>query len=349
MSYRQPFGDKANLKLMDKKRPVDLMRERGGSANIGTLEDGTIMETLNLSGRVLFIKERSVYEFRLADDIDPNRENPNLPPSSHRLIVNLGTESEIFSRTFLTAKRLFKAEFLPSTIDVTQSLFLTLEIVQELAALEKEIADYLSAEKKLSNEYEDRKNKKLDHATPSIPDIKTRCKTIFQKADQALQAQIDLIRIFYPNFSKTSYYKSFFEFIQTEYGEQDDFTKFFQKILPFILLVRNIRNCLDHRRTETEIKDFELQINANIISPTIEVNYLDSKMQRTSIAEFLPIVTQNLVMIFETTIAYLCSKQSKPNKIFPSEVMLIPEERRINKNIRYAYWSPLGEGGYFHQ
>ena len=128
---------------------------------------------------------------------------------------------------------------------------------------------------------------------------------------------------------RASYYKSFFEFIQTEYGEQDDFTKFFQKILPFILLVRNIRNCLDHRKTETEIKEIELQINANIISPTIEVNYLDSKMQRTSIAEFLPIVTQNLVMIFETTIAYLCSKQSKPNKIFPGQVMLIPEERRI--------------------
>jgi hypothetical protein len=126
---------------------------------------------------------------RMADDIDPNRENPNIPPSSQRLIVSLGTESEIFSRTFLTAKRLFKPEYFPATIDTTQLLFLTLEVVQELAALDKEITDYLNAEMKASDDYEDRKNKKLNHAVPSIPDLKTRCKTVFQKADQAYQAQ----------------------------------------------------------------------------------------------------------------------------------------------------------------
>jgi hypothetical protein len=55
---------------MDKKRPVDLIRDRGGSADIGTSEDGAIMEMENIAGRLLIIKERSVYELIMADDID---------------------------------------------------------------------------------------------------------------------------------------------------------------------------------------------------------------------------------------------------------------------------------------
>ena len=114
---------------MNEEKPIDRMRDRGGRVDIGTSEDGAIIEMLTIGGRILVIKERSVYEMRMADDIDPNRENPNIPPSSQRLIVSLGTEAEMFSRTFLTAKRLFKPENISA--DTTQLLFLTLEVVQE--------------------------------------------------------------------------------------------------------------------------------------------------------------------------------------------------------------------------
>jgi len=335
---------------MDKKRPIDLMRDRGGGADIGTSEDGAIMEMLPIAGRMLVIKERSVYEMRMADDIDPNRENPNVPSSSQRLIVSLGTESEIFSRTFLTAKRLFKSEYFPSTIDTTQLLFLTLDVVQELAALDKEVVYYLNAEKKASDDYEDRKTKKLNHAVPSIPDLKTRCKTIFQKADQAYQAQLALIRIFYPDFSNKFYYTKFFEFIKNKYGEEDSFAKFLQETLPFILLARNIRNCLDHwERTETDIKDFDLQLDLTIISPTIEVNYLESNLDRVALSQFLPSVTENLVAIFENMVAYLSIKNLKADRMMQGQIRFIPEEKRINKHIKYAYWLPLGPEGFYQQ
>ena len=62
---------------MDNKRPIDVKRERGGSADIGSAEDGAIVEMYSIRTRLLIIKERAVYELRLADDIDPNRENPD--------------------------------------------------------------------------------------------------------------------------------------------------------------------------------------------------------------------------------------------------------------------------------
>ena len=91
------------------------------------------------------------------------------------------------------------------------------------------------------------------------------------------------------------------------HGDKVAFIGFLKGIIPFIELTRNIRNCLDHRRTETQIKDFELQQNLDIITPSIEIDYLTSKLDRTSLSSFLPIAKNNLVTIFENMLAHLCN------------------------------------------
>lgn len=334
---------------MSDKRPVDIKRDRGGSVEIGTDADGAIMEMYNLGGRMLVIKEKSIYELRMADDIDPNRENPNLPPSTQKLILPLGTTSEMFSRTFLTARRLFKPEYFTIAFDKSVALSLALEVIQELATLDYEITDYLAAEIKASDDYYERKSKKLDHAVPSVTDIKTRCKTIFQKVDHVSQAQLEIVRMFFSEFNKQSYYRKFLEFIEQNHSDDVPFIEFLKEIVPFIELTRNIRNCLDHRRTETKIKDFELLENLDILTPTIEIEYLSSKLERTPLSSFLPIVRDNLVTIFENMIAHLCSNVLRPGLLMPSRLLIIPEEKRINKFIKFAYWSGLGDGGFYHQ
>jgi hypothetical protein len=334
---------------MSDKKPVDVKRERGGRVDIGSKDDGGIMEMYNMGGRMLVIKERAIYELRLADDIDPERAYPNLPKSTQKLILPLGTESEIFSRTFLTARRLIKAEYFTITIDVNHALALALEVIQELAAMDEEITDYLNAEKKAGDDYEERKSKNLDHAVPSITDIKTRCKTIFQKADHVSQAQMEIIRLFFPDFDKQSYYSKFLEFIEKRFGKKDPFAEFVQDVLPFIELTRNIRNCLDHRRAEIQINDFDLMLNLDILKPTIQIEYLNSKLERTSLSQFLSISKENFAQIFENMIAHLCSKVLKQNRIMPGIILMIPEDKRINKFIKFAYWAPIGEGGYFQQ
>ena len=80
---------------MDKKRPVDKIRESGGSVDIGTEADGAITDMFNLNGRLIIIKEKSIYELIQADEIDPSRENADLPRDIQRLIINLGSDSEL--------------------------------------------------------------------------------------------------------------------------------------------------------------------------------------------------------------------------------------------------------------
>jgi hypothetical protein len=115
-------------------------------------------------------------------------------------------------------------------------------------------------------------------------------------------------------------------------------------------LARNIRNCLDHReRTETDIKDFDLQLDLSIISPTIEINYLESKLNRVALMQFLPSVIENLVAIFENLVAYLSIKNLKSDRLMQGQIRLIPEEKRINKHIKFAYWLPFGPEGFYQQ
>lgn len=334
---------------MKEKRPIDIKRQRGGGAEIGTKEDGAITDMFKLGNKLIIIKEKSVYEFNLADDIDPERKHPDLPSNTHKLILDIGAESIMFCRIFLTAKNLFKSEFLSPDVNAEDALNLTLEAIQEFKVLEDEINEYLTLEKSAIEEYEERKNKHLSHAVPSIPNLTTRCKTIFQKVDHILQIQMDLIRMFFPDFSKKRYYSHFPKFIEEKFGAEDTFTQFARDILYMIELTRNIRNCLDHRRAEITIQDFELQISSDIFTPTIEMKYNVSELERISLATFLENVMQNLIQIFENIMPYLCSKKTRNDSIMPVEVLLIPEDRRSNINIKYAYWSPLGDGGYFHQ
>jgi hypothetical protein len=78
---------------MKEKKPIDRIRESSGHANIGTEEDGAILEMINIGGRMIVIKERSIYEMVFADTIDPERTNINLPATIHKLVINKGTES----------------------------------------------------------------------------------------------------------------------------------------------------------------------------------------------------------------------------------------------------------------
>lgn len=331
------------------KRPVDLKRESGGHVDVGTGDDGGIIEMFTIGKKFLVIKEKSVYELLLADDIDPKRENQNLPHATQRLVLNVGTESEIFCRTFLTARKLLKEEYYTLNIDFDKALLISLEALQELTKLDEEISNYLEAEANEIKKYQTTNHKSSSYTIPSIPDINTRLKTIFQKTDHVFQALMEINKLFYTEFSKQSYYSEFTKFVEQQYGAEDLFTKFMQKILPTISLYRNIRNCVDHRRTETKITDFDIQSDSSIISPTIEVDYNGSKLNRVSISTFLPTVTARVVEIFESMLAFIADKNSRTDRAFKDSVVFIPYEKRRNKFINYVFWSPFGDEGFYNQ
>ena len=122
---------------MKEIKPIDRKRNSGGWTEIGTKEDGVAICLTKFKDRLIIIKEKSMYELMTADDIDPERTNIELPNMVQKLIINQGTESELVSRTFLTAYALFKPNDFDNSIDIEKALQLSLEILQELIMLEE--------------------------------------------------------------------------------------------------------------------------------------------------------------------------------------------------------------------
>lgn len=335
----------------NEKRPIDRKRESSGQTEIGSEADGAIIEMFEFNDTLLIIKERAVYELVLADSIDPKRENFDLPTDIQRLILNGGTESELVCRSFLTAKRLFKEHYLLETIDSKKVLGLSLELTKELVALDNEINEYLNDVKRVGSEYNTQKISKGSYAIPSITNLETQCKTIFQKADHVTQTLMEIVTVFFPNekLNKQSHFPKLYEILISKFGDNDEFVKFLGDSVKFLELIRSLRNCLDHRLSNVKVENFKLQPNLDVLSPTIEIDYRDSKLERTDLEIFLSIVKKNLMTVSEGLIAYLADKGTKERKGIPNYVKFIPEDKRRNKYIQFSFWSPFGDGGFFDQ
>jgi hypothetical protein len=335
---------------MKEKKPIDRIRESSGHANIGTEEDGAILEMINIGGRMIVIKERSIYEMVFADTIDPERTNINLPATIHKLVINKGTESETVSRIFLTAKTIFKTEYLRDGINVDNILGLAIDMLSEIALLENEITEYLTEEEKASNDYETRRSAKGSFQLPSIVNLESRCKTIFQKADHIEQILMDIITHFYPEhgLTKQSHFPKFHEVLKQIYREEDGFAEFVSTTVYFMRVIRELRNALDHRLPSVRVRGFELQKDGNILSPTIELNDKDVKLERADLGEFLKITNKNLIEITETTFAFLAGRNVN-SKGMPYQLREIPKDQRRYKFVRYSFWMPLGDEGFYHQ
>ena len=310
------------------KRPIDIKRDSAGMLTVGSPDDGTpITEMLTLNDGLILITKKAVYEVKLADQIDPKRENPNLPPSVQRRILDIGSDSELIGRILLTAKKLFKKEFLPNSIDLEKALSLSYEVLIEMVTMDTIAKEYKLAEKKAIEIAESRDAKDGSFAIPSISDVKTRCKTFFQKADHVEQTLRDIIRHFYPELRTNCNFDDLHNFITDKYGSDDDFTRFIKQALFFLKLVRNTRDCLDRRNAKgVNVTDFILRADGKLTLPAIEIKFRGTEQPQVSLSVCMPLVVESMLNVVEHLIAFLCSKHAQSFAGFPIQVGVIPED-----------------------
>jgi hypothetical protein len=319
-------------------RPIDKKRESAGSFKLQTDEDGAgITEMFQLSDGMVLATGTALYEVRTADQIDPKRTNPNIPHNLQRRILSLGTESELVGRTLMTAKALFVEKFLPPVVDAKKAMSLTFEALKDLVAMDAATNDFIATEKKEIEKMALRSPNPGSFALPSVTDVETRCKTFFQKADHVEQALWDIARLFYPTVQAKCHFEKLLELAEKDYGSDDGFPKFLRDALPFLLMGRHIRDCLDHRNAKgVVITNFAMQPDGKIIRPSIEVNFRGTKQPKVEIGEFLPPVVKCMLNVFDTMIAFLCGKNPRATG-FPIQVGFVQEANRRNKFVQYSF------------
>jgi hypothetical protein len=172
-------------------------RNGGKKFDLGTGEDGTVSDLINIEGALLCIMEKSVINVRLADEIDPNRTNPGIRDTQQKILA-YGSENMFVSRTLLQANELLKGGFLSDSINSEAGLSIAWALTKELAALQDTMTTYLDEEKRLNTTFDGKPANDSSVHLPSMNTVEQKAKQFIINADHAARHLMELAQLFYP-------------------------------------------------------------------------------------------------------------------------------------------------------
>ncbi|HMC13411.1 MAG TPA: hypothetical protein VKG67_03610, partial [Gallionellaceae bacterium] len=251
-------------------------------------------------------------------------------------------------RTLLTANSLFKKTYLPPTINCEQAIMLSFDALKDIAAMQETRDAFQLSERAETDAFNNRQQKQGVLILPAIGNVLERSKTFFQKADHVSQSLFSIVKLFYSSCSTEKMnvgaegFESLAKLAAQEYGEDDSFAKFSKDVAPRLKYIRNVRNSIEHPHPPIQmvfVNDFNLGVDGKISPPMIEVRYRKEHYPPVHITRFMADAVEDLSVIFETMLAYLCSKHVHNFGNFQTQVIELPIERRQqdNKHVRFFY------------
>lgn len=333
---------------MNEKRPIDHIRESGGRIEIGTPDDPSdITAMLSIDDVLYAIKKNGIYAVKLADAIDPERTNPNIPPIQQRILA-YGSESSLVGQTLLTAKQLFNEQVLPDWFDCKNAIVRSLEALKDLAAMHELVDAFKKAQDDEVSAFSTRPQTQGALALPSIGDVEMRCKTFFQKADHVSRSLLSIIKLFYKKKQGIGGIDELARFAIVSYGKEDPFTKYLDNVAPTLKYIRLTRNCLEHPNPPAKqaiIHDFTLLADGNIAPPNIEIISRPDTYPPADVSVTMEQLSEALPQIFEGMLACLCSKHMQSIGGLDMHIIeLAPEQRgHDRKHVRFSYGVKIGD------
>lgn len=327
----------------DKARPIDRLRDGAGSIEIHTPDDDSaISEMISIGERLLVIKGRGVYEVKLADQIDPNRTNIATPNTVQK-ILPYGVDDAWVGATLLTAYHLLKNSSAQNKVDGDEAFALVLEIAEDISGAHQLHESYAKAEADAMANLDAKIRADRSIMVPAIGNVETRCNEFLQRSDHVLRELLRLVRMFYSDVGSGGW-ESLKAKIDGEPQDIDNFPHFLGQELPFLQLIRNARNCVEHPRPEQRllVTDFELDPNNALLPPMIQINHPKTPLEKIPVKTFFSQALGNIVSIVELMIVFLCARHVKSFGGMPIQVMEVPLERRRSPHVRYAYGVLLG-------
>jgi hypothetical protein len=320
-------------------------RDLGGMFTIDNPDDGTpIKKMFALNDSLLLISEKCTYRIQVADQIDPDRKNPALPPNFQQKLFDYGTNSELLCRTLLQAQVMFRKEF--QSVDIDKAMQLSFDALGDLVSMYENALAFKSAEQAAIEKTERVERQESSQTVPAVGNVRSYCKSFAQKADHFAFSLLEIVRLFYPEMNKKMW-DAFHTLVKSRFGESDQFYKVVEQTTRFLRLIRNARDCLEHANLKgVETRDFEPQLNGAIAVPSIEINFRGSIYHRRAISSLMEETTNKLMVTFEMIIVHLCSKNIRRRVPFPMFIGLLSENQQKGWHVRFAYGA-YDQGGQF--
>lgn len=321
---------------MKNKKPLPI-RDLGGRFTINNPDDETpITQMFPLNSKFLIVlSEKCTYRMQMADQVDPDRKNPKLPPVIQQKLFDYGTKSELLCRTLLQAKVMFRKEF--QSADVSKALQISFDAVGYLVSMDEIAKEFTAIEQAAIDKAQKLVKRDASLTLPTVGNVREKCKSFFQKADHFAISLMEIVRLFYPEMIGKNW-ADFKEFIESKYGPDDNFNKLLGLASPYLSLIRNARDCFEHKNlTGAVVSDFELQVDGNISLPCIEIDFRKTSLKRCTVSSFMSSAIKEMETCFELIVVHLCSKSVKPFAGFSMVVGLLPEAAQRAWYVRFAY------------
>jgi hypothetical protein len=315
---------------------------------IGTPNDPSAIKlAFEIGGSLYVIKQRGIYQIKLADEIDPDRTNATIP-NVQQPVLAYGADSEIVARTLLTAHQLFNASYLARSIDHKEALVLVFEVLKDLVAMDEIRLNLNAVEERENAAFSERQTHSGALLLPSVGNIEALCEAFVQKADHALASLLSIVKLFYGNDAGRKWFESLAELAEARYGQGSEFAQYMRHVLPLLQFVRHTRNCVEHPNPAQRIvvRDFVLLPRGEVASPTIEVIHPKTPYPSASVTTYMKDTMERIVDVSEGVIAYLCANNMRAESAGPfpiSVVVLPPDQRPPYNNIRVCWGFYQGE------
>lgn len=170
--YIQDFNDSGNLKGFPEK------------FEIGNSEDGSVINMFTIKDKLYALKDLALYELQI-NKLE-NEAKDQETKVIQKLVIRRGPDSAFVAKTLLTAKSVFQHGNFKEKI--REEIFgLCIDTLFEFSHLLEAVQNYNTLEEKEIESFNSSPKSKSNFVLPSISDIRTRAKTIFQKTDQITQ------------------------------------------------------------------------------------------------------------------------------------------------------------------
>lgn len=328
----------------EKRRPIDKLRDGAGSFEIKTPDDDSaISEMISTGDRLLVVKAKGIYEIKLADQVDPARTNIGVPNTIQR-VLPYGADDPWVGAVVLTAHHLLQSSCSPSNIDGTKAFAVVLEIAKNIARAHELVESYRNAEGAATESIDPKIRKDRSVVVPAIGNVESRCNEFLQRSDHALRELFKVVRMFYPDVGSGGW-EGLKKKIDSEPQDIDNFPQFLAEKVPFLQLIRNARNCVEHPRPDQRllVADFSVDPKNVLLPPIVEIIHPRTPLKKVPVSAFFTQTFQNVVRVVELMVVFLCARHVRPAAGFPVQVVEFPPDRRRSAHVRYGYGAAIGD------
>lgn len=307
-------------------RPIDRMREGGGQANI-PVAFGNIVAMITTEHRLYLIAERGVSSGVFADQIDPKRQNAEIPQIVQREELTYGADTPFIQKTLCTAAALLNPTHLPADFPREEAWMLTLKIAQDAGAVAETVVELKKRE--IDTRSRMARGEITRHHLPSTPNLKGRTE---QAIGQLRSIQISIIKLanfFYP---KETSKAPWLDSVQAGFNKEDIFHEQLNIIVMILDEIAVCRNAMIHGddTKSLHIHDYDLRADGAFIAPTLEVVHPQKPLSRRDIVQYIDSMKDRLVDVFAIFLSIFCDRNVRSiSPMFETHVAELPDGELI--------------------